>query len=271
MIVTPPETGQSKRRERLKRGIYVLPSLFTVANIFCGFYSIVLSMRGDFELSAAMIFLAGVLDALDGRVARLTRTTSEFGMEFDSLADLVSFGLAPAFLAYLWGLSPLKRIGWLVAFLYVISAAMRLARFNIQKSADHRRYFVGMPVPAGAMISASCAYLFTERIEYKMPAAFFAALMILVTILMISRIKYRSFKDIDLRNRKSYIYIFFFAFALVAIAVEPKYTIFALSLSYLVSGMIPVIATYLKKIYSHSASSQRNEAQHREGGKLAEK
>ncbi len=253
LIIAPPEKERSKRRERLKRGIYVLPSLFTVANIFCGFYSVVLSMRGDFELSAVMIFLAGVLDALDGRVARLTRTTSEFGMEFDSLADLVSFGLAPAFLAYLWGLSPLKRIGWLVAFLYVISAAMRLARFNIQKSADHKRYFVGIPVPAGAIISASCAYLFTLKIEDKLPAACFASLVVFITILMISRVKYRSFKDIDLRNRKSYIYIFFFAIALVAIAVEPKYAIFVLSLSYLVSGLIPVVLTYLKKIYNPSA------------------
>ncbi|MEW5807549.1 MAG: CDP-diacylglycerol--serine O-phosphatidyltransferase [Acidobacteriota bacterium] len=244
------KTPRSKRREKLRRGIYLLPSLFTITNLFLGFYSIILSMNGEFEISAIMVFLAGVLDFLDGRVARMMRSTSEFGVEFDSLADLVSCGLAPAFLIYLWGLAPLGRIGWLVAFLYVIGSAMRLARFNIQRFAEHRRYFIGIPVPAAAYLTASCVYLFADPVKSRTPALFLSAYIMLITVLMISRIKYRSFKDIDLRSRKSYIYIFFIAFIFVAIAVEPKYAIFAFSVAYLASGVIPVAFAYLRKACS---------------------
>ncbi len=231
----------------MKKGIYILPSLFTVGNLFCGFYSIVLSMNGEFELAAIMIFSAALLDGLDGRIARLTRSTSEFGIEFDSLADIISFGIAPSFLIYLWGLAPLKRIGWLVAFLYVVSVAMRLARFNLQKAVTDKRYFIGMPAPAAAITVASSAFFLTARITEKTPSIMIASLVLLLSILVISKIRYRSFKDIDLRSRKSYLYIFLFAIGFVAVAVEPKFVIFIMSLAYLGSGIIPMIFSYLKK------------------------
>ena len=138
----------SAPKSRSRRGIYFLPSLLTVANIFCGFYSIVSSMKGDLELAAMLIGWAIVLDALDGRVARLANATSGFGKEFDSLADIVSFGVAPGVLAYVWALRLWPRVGWLACFLFLICGAMRLARFNIQKQADDKRFFVGMPIPA---------------------------------------------------------------------------------------------------------------------------
>ena len=204
-------------------------------------------MNGGFELAAIMIFLAALLDGLDGRIARLTKSTSEFGLEFDSLADVISFGIAPSFVAYLWGLAPLKRIGWLIAFLYVVSAAMRLARFNLQKTVADKRYFVGMPIPAAAMTIASCVFFFTSRIIDKTPSVFLGSLILLLSILVISKIRYRSFKDVDLKSRKSYLYIFLFAFVFVAIAIEPKFVVFIISLVYLASGIIPIAVSYLKK------------------------
>lgn len=252
------------KERRLKKGIYILPSLFTVGNLFCGFYSIVLSMNGEFEMAAIMIFSAALLDGLDGRIARLTRSTSDFGIEFDSLADIISFGVAPSFLVYLWGLAPLKRIGWLIAFLYVVSVAMRLARFNLQKVVADKRYFIGMPAPASAITIASCAFFFTSRITERTPSILLASLILLLSVLIISKMRYRSFKDIDLKSRKSYLYIFLFAFAFVAVAIEPKIVIFAMSLAYLVSGIFPVLLPYLKR--SHVLSADKEKKWSEEGG-----
>ncbi len=252
-----PSPLPRKRGRRLRKGIYILPSLFTVGNLFCGFYSIVLSMNREFELAAIMIFLAALLDGLDGRIARLTKSTSEFGIEFDSLADIISFGIAPSFLAYLWGLAPLKRIGWLIAFLYVVSASMRLARFNLQRTLADKKYFIGMPIPAAAIAIASCAFFFTSRITSKTPSIFMASLVLLLSILVISKIRYRSFKDVDLKSRKSYIYIFLFAFIFVAVAMEPKFVIFIISLVYLASGIFPIIFSYLRKSYIFSDAKEK--------------
>jgi CDP-diacylglycerol--serine O-phosphatidyltransferase len=263
IIGKPPSPPQkfsllSRGKERrLKKGIYILPSLFTVGNLFCGFYSIVLSMNGEFELAAIMIFSAALLDGLDGRIARLTRSTSDFGIEFDSLADIISFGIAPSFLVYLWGLAPLKRIGWLIAFLYVVSVAMRLARFNLQKAVADKRYFIGMPAPAAAVTIASCAFFFTARITERTPSILLASLILLLSILVISKMRYRSFKDIDLRSRKSYLYIFFFAIAFVAVAIEPKIVVFIMSLAYLVSGIFPMFLPYLKKSHVMHAEKEK--------------
>ena len=137
-------------RERLSRGLFVLPTLFTVGNLFCGYLSIWCSIRGTFELAAILVIVAALLDGLDGRVARLTNSTSEFGEEYDSLADLVSFGVAPAVLVYSWGLSDFHRLGWMASFLFVVCGSMRLARFNIQTKVVDKRYFVGLPIPAAA-------------------------------------------------------------------------------------------------------------------------
>src|SRR5512139_1679885 len=158
-----------ERRRRLRRGVYILPSMFTLANMFCGYACVVYAMRGDYETAAPLIGLAIVLDMLDGRIARLTGTASPFGVEFDSLADVISFGIAPAILTFTWGMSTLGRLGWAASFLFVTAAAMRLARFNIQGTGD-KRYFAGMPAPAAAAVLATTVYAYPARLE-SYPAA----------------------------------------------------------------------------------------------------
>ncbi len=145
-----------RQQRRFQRGVYLLPSMFTVANMFCGWACIVYAMRGEYATAAPLVAFAMILDTLDGRVARMTGATSDFGVEFDSLADVISFGVAPAVLVFTWGLEPLGRVGWAVAFLYVTATAMRLARFNIQSGGD-KRYFVGLPSPAAACSQPACS------------------------------------------------------------------------------------------------------------------
>src|SRR2546423_6905147 len=152
----------ARRRPRFQRGVYLLPSLLTLGNLFCGYACVVYAMRGEYETAAPFIGFAIVLDMLDGRIARMTGTTSEFGVEFDSLADIISFGVAPAILSFAWGLSSLGRLGWAAGFLFVAAAAMRLARFNIQSArpGGDKRYFVGLPSPAGAAVPAATVFAY---------------------------------------------------------------------------------------------------------------
>jgi CDP-diacylglycerol--serine O-phosphatidyltransferase len=233
-----PKGHQMPKSRRLRRGIYLLPTLFTVGNLFCGYSSIVQSSAGRLESAALLILLAAILDGLDGRIARLTGTTSEFGIEFDSLADIVSFGIAPALLAYHWGLGP-GRIGWSLAFLYVVCAAMRLARYNIGTAATaDKRYFVGLPSPMAGSVLACIVFAFPTPPEARWLSAMLAGLVFSVAILMVSRLRYRSFREIDLRNRRSYIYVLPIALILVAVALHPKYVMLALCTAYLVSSPI---------------------------------
>src|SRR5215510_12434930 len=194
------------RPQRFKRGVYLVPSMLTVGNLFCGYASVVYSTRGDFEFAAMLIGVAMVLDAFDGFVARLTRSSTAFGVELDSLADVVSFGLAPAILAFTWGLWPLRRLGWAAGFIYVAAAAMRLARFNIQTSTGmDKRYFVGLASPAAASVIASTVYLYPFGLQDR-ETAFPALAMVLVpAFLMVSTIRFRSVKAIDVGWRRSYL------------------------------------------------------------------
>lgn len=224
------------RNRRLRRGIYLLPSIFTVGNLLCGFSSLVWASMGFLGWAAFLIIVAGILDMLDGRIARLTGTTSEFGREFDSLADVVSFGIAPAFLAYHWALTPLHRVGWLIAFLYVVCAAMRLARFNIQSKVTEKRYFAGLPVPGAAAAVATTAYAFPEPATRAWVSGLLGVLVVTAASLMISRLRYRSFKDFDLRSRRSYVWVFPLAGIIVAILTYPAWTLFGLATVYLLSG-----------------------------------
>src|SRR6516164_1203202 len=180
------------RRNRLRRGVYLLPSLLTMGNMFCGYACVVYAMRGEYATAAPFIGFAVVLDMLDGRIARLTNTTSEFGVEFDSMADIISFGVAPAILSFSWGLQALGRLGWAAGFMFVAAAAMRLARFNIQSgSSGDKRYFVGMPIPAATVFAYPEGLL-----DYR--AALPALAMVLVpAALMVSTIRFRSFKTLD--------------------------------------------------------------------------
>jgi CDP-diacylglycerol--serine O-phosphatidyltransferase len=219
-----------------KRGIYVLPTLFTVGNLFCGFASLVQAATGHIELAALAILVGAVLDALDGRIARLTRSTSQFGIEFDSLADVVSFGLAPALLMYHWALHSMGRIGWLAAFLYVVCAAMRLARFNLKAAHIDKRYFAGLPSPAAGGVLASLGFAFPEFPVLPGLAPTVAVIVFVIAALMLSRVRYRSFKDVDLRNRRSYLWVLPIAAILVSIAVFPKAVLLVLTSIYVASG-----------------------------------
>lgn len=194
--------------QRLRRGIFLLPSVFTLGNIVLGFYAVILAeSQRNFMLAATLVIIAGVLDTLDGRIARMTNTVSDFGKELDSLADVLTFGAAPAYLAYLWGLREFERLGWLFAAYYLICTATRLARFNVQTKTTDSRYFVGLPSPAAAGTVVSVFFWMPVLEEFARPDHLRIAMLILVPVvgtLMISTFRYPSFKTINLRQRLSY-------------------------------------------------------------------
>jgi len=225
-----------RRPRHLRRGIYLLPTLFTVGNLFCGYASLVQVQRGALVPAAWFIVLAAVLDGLDGRIARLTGTTSDFGLEFDSLADVVSFGVAPALLMYRWSLLPVGRVGWLVAFLVVVCAAMRLARFNIRADITDKRHFAGLPSPLAAGTLAAWVLAFPHLAPSTGEAALLAVPVSAVALAMISRFRYRSFKEFDLRNRRSYIYVLPLAIMILAIAVYPRWALLVFTSVYVLSA-----------------------------------
>ena len=224
---------------RLRRGVYLLPSLFTIGNMFCGYACVVYAMRGEYETAAPFIGLALVLDILDGRIARLTGTTSAFGVEFDSLADVISFGIAPAILSFAWGLSPLGRLGWAAGFMFLTAAAMRLARFNIQGAAGgDKRYFVGMPSPAAAAVPAATVFAYPAGLSDYREALPALAMVLVPAMLMVSTIRFRSFKTIDLRMRRPYSTLLLIAAAIVLITTHPRVVLVLLAYGYLSSAFI---------------------------------
>ena len=245
-IVHPLRRRRDLQRRRLRRGVYLLPSMFTLGNMFCGYACVVFAMRGDYETAAPFVALAVVLDMLDGRIARLTGTTSAFGLEFDSLADVISFGMAPAILTFAWGLAPLGRLGWAAGFIFVTAGAIRLARFNIQTSTD-KRYFVGMPIPAAASVPAATVYVYPSGLHDFQSALPALALMIVPAVLMVSTITFRSFKSIDLQARRSYKVLLLLAIGLVAIATHPRWTLLALAYTYLVSAFVGMAANRIRR------------------------
>jgi CDP-diacylglycerol---serine O-phosphatidyltransferase len=228
----------SLTRERLSRGLFVLPTLFTVGNLFCGYLSIWSSIRGTFDISAYLIIAAGILDALDGRIARMTHSTSAFGEQYDSMADLVSFGVAPAVLAYSWGLADFHRLGWMVSFLFVVCGSMRLARFNIQAHVVDKRYFVGLPIPAGAGTIATVVLATPERLVSRVWMGGLLGLTIVLSYLMISTIRYRSFKDLDLRRRRPAWILPAIALFFAIIAYRPEIALATLALVFVASGPV---------------------------------
>ena len=220
-----------------RRGIYLLPSAFTVANVFCGFYAIICAIRGELALGGILIGFSILLDTLDGRIARFAGASSEFGKEFDSLADQVSFGVAPMVLAYIWGLNIWPRLGWLVGFLFVICGAMRLARFNIQQSSTDKRFFVGLPIPAAAGVVAALIYRFPEPLETRAQTVPLLALVMVLSFLMVSKLRYYSFKDFDLRRRQPHLAILFLALLIVAVFTHPQVMLLSMATAYLLSGL----------------------------------
>jgi CDP-diacylglycerol---serine O-phosphatidyltransferase len=221
----------------IRHGVSILPSLFTLANLFCGWSCVVYAMRGEFETAAPFLGVAMVLDMLDGRIARMTGTASEFGVQLDSLADIVSFGMAPAVLAYAWGLAPLGRLGWAIGFLFVTAAALRLARFNIQKTTD-KRYFVGLASPAAAAIVASTVFYYPSGLTAK-PQAYFAVPLVLVpALLMVSTLRFRSFKTIDIGVRRRYQTLIVLAGALALLVTYPQEVLLVMAYAYLFSAFV---------------------------------
>jgi CDP-diacylglycerol---serine O-phosphatidyltransferase len=230
-----------RSRPPLKRGIYLLPSLFTLGNMFCGYLTIMYSIRGEFETAAPYIGLAVVLDMLDGRIARMTGTASAFGLEFDSLADVISFGVAPAVMAFLWGLQPLERLGWAAAFIYMTAAAVRLARFNIQTSTVDKRYFVGMPSPAAAAIPAATVYFYPQGFTDARLALIALAVMLTPAVLMVSTIRFNSFKTIDMQQRRSYKLLVLLALVIAVIQLHPRSVLIGLAYAYLGSALLAAL------------------------------
>jgi CDP-diacylglycerol---serine O-phosphatidyltransferase len=252
---------------RLRRGMYVLPSLFTAGTLICGYYAILRTLQGvqlmaagaagvlassAFDNAAMAIGLAIVFDALDGRIARLTNATSNFGREFDSLADVITFGLAPGILAYSWGVRPaidasqipmthhLRAVGWIITFAFLICGAARLARFNIDtvKPGVDRRYFIGLPIPAAAGVIAAVVHWEKTPLTYWPVAVVWLLATLGLAFLMVSRVRYHSFKSLDLRRRRPYVTIIFIGLIIWAILFYSEPVLLIMALTYALSGLI---------------------------------
>ncbi len=239
--------GSYDRRESLKRGVYLLPNLVTTGGLFAGFYGIVATMDGKYDLAAWFILISAVFDTLDGKIARMTGTTSRFGVEYDSLVDLVSFGVAPGLLMYSWALQPFGKFGWLAAFLYVVCGALRLARFNIQINTVESRRFVGLPIPAAAGMVASCVLIFyhlggTGTIKK------ISVLLLIYTLayLMVSNHSFHSFKDPELFKRQPFGFLVLAIIFIIVIVAQPEIMLFSLASIYMVSGPIGTLVKYFK-------------------------
>jgi len=231
-----------------------LPCLLTCCSLFSGFYSIVASINGNFFPAAIAILIAAVFDCLDGRVARMTGTTSQFGKELDSLCDLVSFGVAPAILAFLWGLTPYGRYGWLAAFLYVATTALRLARFNTQTASGHN--FVGLPCPAAAMMIATTV-MFSRFLGATDTVTHISILLLvyILSYLMVSNHRYLSFKQVDIKKGRTFQIVVFMLLFLILLATEPPVTLFAVSLIYALHG--PALAIHSVLTRQKSVSKKK--------------
>jgi len=224
---------------KVRRGIYVLPNIFTSLNLFCGFFAVISSIDGKFIAAAVAILVAGVFDLLDGKIARATHTTSQFGIEYDSLADLVSFGLAPGLMVYLWALQPLGRIGWLAGFLFMACGALRLARFNTHAGSSSGKYFTGLPIPAGASTAATVV-LFSHRIGFQ--GAHYPIVMLIMlyvlSFLMVSTIKYFSFKDLELFKRINFNVLVATILVLIFVAAQPSMALLLFWVGFILSGPV---------------------------------
>lgn len=234
------------------RGIYLLPNLLTTAGLFSGFYAVVSSMNGHYISAAVAIFIAMIFDGLDGRVARMTNTQSEFGAEYDSMADMVSFGIAPGLVAYNWALSSFGKFGWLAAFVYVACAALRLARFNTQVGVADKRYFQGLASPAAAGVIASLIWVGSE---YQIDGQEYGFIIGLITIatglLMVSNFRYNSFKDVDWKGKVNFFVVLLIVLAFVVVASSPENILLFIFALYACSGPFTTIRTVKKLKLEH--------------------
>lgn len=259
---TDASSVDSAPKKKLAMHIYVLPNLLTTGNIFFGFYSIVHAIKGEFTTAAYAIVGAAIFDLLDGRLARLTRSTSKFGAEYDSLSDLVSFGVAPAILLHLWALSPFGRVGWLACFLLVTCGALRLARFNVQANVIEKAHFQGLPIPMSAGIVASSVLAFQD-LGWDASGNFGLLMMTyLLAFVMVSTFKYRSFKDLDLKERLPFRYLVIGVLLITLVAYRPEVNLFILFLTYAVLGAVfGVLGIGKNKRIKHNVYNPQNSQQ----------
>ncbi len=252
-------TPEAKR----KRGIYLLPNLLTTGALFSGFYAIIIALGSHFRTAAVCIFLAMILDGLDGRVARMTHTQTPFGAQYDSLSDLIAFGIAPALIAYLWSLWHWGKLGWLIAFIYVAATALRLARFNTQADAD-KRYFQGLPCPSAAAVVASTIWICSKfHLQANFLVVFWnAAIVLLMALLMVSRVRYYSFKELDFRGRISFVTVLLVVVSFVAIAIDPAHMLFLGFSAYAVSGIVLTLWQLRKRRKLRRYIEERRRAAH---------
>ncbi|MDD2272685.1 MAG: CDP-diacylglycerol--serine O-phosphatidyltransferase [Desulfuromonadaceae bacterium] len=241
-------SAESVKKDNIKRGIYILPNLITAASLFAGFYSMVATLNKDYNTAAIGIFISAICDGLDGKVARLTGSSSKFGVEFDSLADLVAFGVTPAFLMYAWALRPFGRLGWVAAFLFLVCAALRLARFNVQVDTVESKRFIGLPTPASACMVAATVMLFYH---FDWPSSFrklaILALIYLLAFLNVSNFKYNSFKDPAFIKRQPFGMLLLAVVLLIVVVAEPVVMTFSVLLLYILSGPVGHIITWPRR------------------------
>jgi CDP-diacylglycerol--serine O-phosphatidyltransferase len=238
--MTDFDTQRAVRKNRIRRrGIYLLPNAFTTAALFAGFYAIVQAMDQNFDQAAVAIFAAAVLDSLDGRVARLTKTQSAFGAEYDSLGYMVSFGAAPALIVYEWSLRGLGKLGWIAAFVYVAGAALRLARFNTMLDVADKRWFTGMPSPAAAALVAGFVWIVDDyAIDPESVKWWTWAITLFAGLTMVSNVKYYSFKTINLKKSVPFLVIFLIVLFLALLSYQPAHVLFVAFVAYAVSGYV---------------------------------
>lgn len=242
-----------------KRGIYLLPNLFTIGALFSGFFAIISAFKGYGDHAAMAIFLAMILDSLDGRVARLTNTMTNFGAVFDSLSDMVAFAVAPAILAYSWNLSSLGKIGLIVSFLYMVAIALRLARFNTQAETVGKKYFQGLPCPAGAAIVSSLVWIcFDYEFTNQTTIWFLAAVMFFVAILMVSNIRYHSFKEVEFKKNVRFVAILIAVLIIALISINPEKVLFVIFAGYGISGPVGTIWGLRQKRRQRKATSGKH-------------
>ena len=226
------------RERKLAMYIYVLPNLVTTCNLFAGFFAIIQALKGNFLWSAYAIVIAAIFDTLDGRLARLTRSTSKFGAEYDSICDVVSFGVAPALLLFQWALEPFGRVGWVACFLFVACGALRLARFNVQVGVVEKSYFQGLPIPMAAGIVASAVLAFSDLQWDANGSRLLLFMTIILAFVMVSTFRYRSFKDLDLKERMPFQYLILGVGVIVVVALHPEVMLFVLFMTYAVLGAV---------------------------------
>lgn len=249
--------GNKVSKDHMKKGIYLLPNLLTTTSLFFGFYSIVASYQGEFKKAAVAIIISGVFDMIDGKVARMTGTTTRFGVEYDSLADLIAFGVAPGFLAFTWALVPFGRYGWLAGFLYVTCTALRLARFNVQVETVEKSKFKGIPSPGAAGMIATTVLIYYHLGGNGTTKHVTLLLMIYsLAFLMVSNISYRSSKALDLSKRKPFSLLVIAVLMMMLIVAEPQILLFSISLAYVLSGPLELLYNLIRRRFRRKAPAE---------------